>query len=471
MTVEPWRWSATQMAAAIRGKEISSLECVESCIGRIELVNPSVNAVVDFLYDEARNAARHADAALERGEIVGPLHGVPVTVKMNIDYAGRPTTNGVAQFKDRIPATDAPVIERWRNAGAIVVGRTNTPAMSFGLFTNNKLYGRTWSPWDSKISPGGSSGGAAVSVATGMVPLAHGNDSGGSIRYPAYCCGVFGMRPTFGRVPHFSGTAATEMAIMSQLAVCNGPLARTIDDLRISLNAFSGHDPRDPWSSFAPIPERGAFEPCTVAVLTDLPGVEKDPEVVAAVRQAASWLADAGYEIEECVPPHYAEASALRDRLLIHELRIHNLPMIEASAPPEEINEAHALLDATPVIDFEGFRTGLARRTTILREWLAFMNKYPIVLTPTTWRKPQAIDSYVNPVSLTAEQVLELSPLHVTPLLGLPTLAAPTGLVKGVPMGVQLMGSLFQEERLFAAGAVLEAKCAGLTPIDPVSRP
>ncbi|MDH7785360.1 amidase [Ochrobactrum sp. 19YEA23] len=468
MTVEPWRWSATQMAAAIRVKELSSLECVESCIGRIEAINPAVNAVVDLLYDEARSAAKTADAALARGEAIGPLHGVPVTVKINIDYGGRPTTNGAAQFKGRIPAADAPVVERWRNAGAIIVGRTNTPAMSFGLFTNNKLYGRTWNPWDHKVSPGGSSGGAAVSVATGMVPLAHGNDSGGSIRYPAYCCGVFGMRPTFGRVPHFSSTAATEMAIMSQLAICNGPFARTIDDLRIALNAMSGHDPRDPWSSFAPIPEKTDIAPGKVAVLTDLPGVEKDQEVVAAVRQAAAWLADAGYEIEECAPPHYAEASALRDRLLIHELRIHNLPMIEASAPLEEINEAYALLNATPTVDFEDFRTGLARRTTILREWLAFMQTYPIVLTPTAWRKPQAIDTYDNPVSLTAEQVLELSPLHVAPLLGLPTLAAPTGLVGGVPMGVQLMGSLFQEEQLFAAGAVLEARCSSLTPVNPV---
>ncbi len=470
MGQEFWKWTATQMASAIQARQVSSVECVESCIERIDAVNPSVNAIVDPLYDEARRSAEAADAAIARGEIAGPLHGVPVTIKINIDYAGRPTTNGAAQFLDRIPADDSPVVRKWREAGAVILGRTNTPAMSFGLFTNNKLYGRTYNPWNPEIGPGGSSGGAAVSVATGMAPVAHGNDSGGSIRYPAYCCGVFGMRPTFGRVPHYSGTAPAEMAIMSQLAVCNGPLARSIDDLRVSLNAMSGHDPRDPWSSFAPIPEQTAFEPCRVAVLTELPGVHSDPEVVAAVRQAARWLADAGYEIEECAPPHYAEASLLRDKLLIHELRIHNLPMIEASAPPEEINEARALLAATPMVDFEEFRTGLARRTAILRDWLVFMQRYPIVLTPTAWRKPQAIGTYNNPVTLTPEEVLELSPLHVTPLLGLPTLAAPTGLVDGVPMGVQLMGSLYQEERVFAAGKVLERQWSGMTPIDPVAR-
>ena len=470
MGKELWRWTATQMAAAIRAREVSSLECVESCIERTEAVNPTVNAIIDPLYDEARRSAEAADAALRRGDITGPMHGVPATIKINIDYAGRPTTNGVAQFLERIPATDAPLVQKWREAGAVILGRTNTPAMSFGLYTNNKLYGRTYNPWDRDVGPGGSSGGAAVSVATGMVPLAHGNDSGGSIRYPAYCCGVFGMRPTFGRVPHYSSTAPSESAIMSQLAVCNGPFARSVDDLRISLNAMSGHDPRDPWSSFAPIPEKTAFEPCRVAVLAELPGVKSDPEVVAAVRQAARWLADAGYAVEECAPPHYAEASVLRDKLLIHELRIHSLPMIEATAPPEEINEARALLAATPTVDFEAFRTGLARRTTILREWLAFMQTYPIVLTPTTWRKPQPLGLYDNPVTMTPDEVLELSPLHVVPLLGLPTLAAPTGLVDGVPMGVQLMGSLYQEERVFAAGKVLERHCLGMTPTDPVSR-
>ncbi|WP_242218459.1 amidase [Shinella zoogloeoides] len=469
MSGELWTWTATQMAAAIQARQVSSVECVESCIGRIEAVNPSVNAIVDPLYDEARRGAEAADKALALGEGVGPLHGVPATIKINIDYAGRPTTNGVAQFLERIPAADAPLVRKWREAGAVILGRTNVPAMSFGLYTNNKLYGRTYNPWDRDVGPGGSSGGAAVSVATGMVPLAHGNDSGGSIRYPAYCCGVFGMRPTFGRVPHYSSTAPSESAIMSQLAVCNGPFARSVDDLRIALNAMSGHDPRDPWSSFAPIPEKAAFEPCRVAVLAELPGVKSDPEVVAAVRQAAGWLADAGYEVEECAPPHYAEASVLRDKLLIHELRIHSLPMIEASAPPEEVNEARALLAATPTVDFEEFRTGLARRTTILREWLAFMQTYPIVLTPTTWRKPQPLGLYDNPVTMTPEEVLELSPLHVVPLLGLPTLAAPTGLVDGVPMGVQLMGSLYQEERVFAAGQVLERHCLGMMPTDPVS--
>jgi len=465
---EIWRWSATQMARAIAGRKISALECVESAIARIEAVNGVVNAVVDPLFDEARRAAIAADDEISQGKIRGPLHGVPVSVKINIDYAGRPTTNGVEQFQHHIAPVDAPVIKRWREAGAIIVGRTNVPALSFGLFTNNKLYGRTYNPWDRQISPGGSSGGAAVSVATGMVPIAHGNDSGGSIRYPAYCCGIFGIRPTHGRVAHYEATAKVEEDIIGQLVTANGPFARHIDDLRSALNAMAGHDPRDPWSSLVPISPKQTFKPCKVAVLTGLDGVKKDEQVDDAIKMAANWLEDAGYQIEECAPPHYEEASALRDKLLIHELRRNYLPMIEAYAPEEEINEAYALFDATPKIDFDRFRLGLARRTTILREWLLFMQKYPLVLTPSIWRTPQRIDMYEKPVRLTADEVLELSPQHVSPLLGLPTLAVPTSLVHGVPMGVQLMASLFDEERLFHAGLVFEENCSFSTPIDPV---
>lgn len=467
MSDDIWRWGARETAAAIREKKVSCSEVMESCLARIAQVNPAVNAVVDLMEEQARSDARRADAALMRGEETGALHGVPVTIKVNIDVAGRATTNGVAAFADRIATEDSPLVQKWRAAGAIVVGRTNTPALSFGLFTNNKLYGRTLNPWDKTVSPGGSSGGAAVSVATGMVPLAHGNDSGGSIRYPAYCCGISGIRPTFGRVAHFSGTSPADLPIMSQLAVVNGPFARSAGDLRAALWAMSGHDPRDPWSVHEPVSRAGASSPCKVAVLTELPGVEKDAEVVTAVRQAASWLQKAGYEVEEVALPRFAEASALRDRLLIHEIRRHMLDQIEAHAPPEEINEAHALLAATPHIDFEQFREGLARRTTIIREWLLFMETYPIVLTPTAWRKPQPADFYDRPVALTEEMVLELSPLHVPPLLGLPSMAVPTGLVDGVPMGVQLMASQFEEERLLAAAETIERHVVLPTPVDP----
>ena len=197
---ELWRWGATELARAIRAREVSSREAVESCLARIEEVNPRINAIVDLMADEARRAADQADAAVERD---GLLHGVPVTLKINVDIAGRPTTNGVVAFKNKIPAAESPPVILWRKAGAIFVGRTNVPAFSTRYFTDCELHGRTLNPWDPQRTPGGSSGGAAAAVATGMGALAHGNDRAGSIRYPSYACGVYGLRPTLGRIATF----------------------------------------------------------------------------------------------------------------------------------------------------------------------------------------------------------------------------------------------------------------------------
>ena len=201
MNTELWRWPASNLAQAISTRQISSREAVTSCLVRLEEVNPRINAVVDVMADDALAAADHADEIIARREAVGPLHGVPVTIKINVDCVGRTTTNGVVAFQDRIAKTDSPPVANWRKAGAIVIGRTNVPPFSARFFTDNALYGRTLNPWDVARTPGGSSGGAAAAVATGIGPLAHGNDRAGSIRYPAFACGVAGLRPTIGVVP------------------------------------------------------------------------------------------------------------------------------------------------------------------------------------------------------------------------------------------------------------------------------
>ncbi|MGQ0655993.1 MAG: amidase family protein, partial [Betaproteobacteria bacterium] len=200
---ELWRWEAVELARAIRAREISSREAVESCLARIAAVNPRINAIVDLMAEEALEAASKADAAVKAGGALGPLHGVPVTLKINVDVAGRATTNGVVAFKDKIADAESPPVIRWRKAGAIFVGRTNVPAFSTRYFTDCALHGRTLNPWDAKRTPGGSSGGAAAAVATGMGALAHGNDRAGSIRYPSYACGVYGLRPSLGRIATF----------------------------------------------------------------------------------------------------------------------------------------------------------------------------------------------------------------------------------------------------------------------------
>ena len=277
MTGALWQWNARELARAIAARDVSSREVVESCLARLDRVNPQINAVVDVLAEEALAAADRADQAVARRERLGALHGsigrgerllrkhiddgVPVTVKINADYAGRATTNGVVAFKDRIASADSPAVANWRKAGAIIIGRTNVPAFSARFFTDNALYGRTLNPWAPGRTPGGSSGGAAAAVATGIGPLAHGSDRAGSIRYPAYACGVFGLRPTIGRVPSFASSSPQEPSLTTQLTHAQGPLARNIEDLRLGLHTMAVRDPRDPWWVPAPFDQSSQRQP------------------------------------------------------------------------------------------------------------------------------------------------------------------------------------------------------------------
>jgi amidase len=440
---------------------------VESCLARLHAVNPRLNAVVDVLAEEALKSADEADAAVKRGDELASLHGVPVTVKINVDYAGRATTNGVVAFKDVIAPSDAPIVSNWRKAGAIIIGRTNTPAFSWRWFTDNDLHGRTFSPWDRNVTPGGSSGGAASAVAAGIGPLAHGNDIGGSIRYPAYACGIAGIRPTLGRVPAFNASNKEERPVIAQLASVQGPLARSIGDLRIGLRAMAARDERDPWWVPAPHERGDEHRPCRIAMLAELPGVAHDKAVAEAVQRSASWLEDAGYRVEEVIPPHWNEAAELWALLVLNETRFAMMPSIEAHGDEAIKRAARAMMEITPPTDFEGFRAGMARRSTYLREWMVFLEKYPIVLTPTSWLKPLPLGADQQGAESMRKIFEAHSPLFVLPLLGLPALSVPTGVTEGLPMGVHLIAGRYDEERLFVAGEVIEARCGRLTPIEP----
>ena len=223
-----WTWDAVDLAEAIGTRRISSREAVQSSLDRMQAVNPKINAVVESRADEALAAADAADRAVAAGEALGPLHGVPVTIKVNVDQKGYATTNGISAFADLQAPSDSPVVVNWKKAGAVIVGRTNTPAFSMRWFTDNALHGPTYNPWHRDLTVGGSSGGAAASVATGMVAIAHGNDIGGSVRFPAMCNGLVGLRPSYGRVPSFNATAKGGGSVAAQLMAVQGPLARTV---------------------------------------------------------------------------------------------------------------------------------------------------------------------------------------------------------------------------------------------------
>lgn len=474
MADELWRWSAVDIAHGVRTGLISAREAAESCFERLNAVNPTINAVVDVLEDEALAAANAADRAVQRGEALGPLHGVPVTVKINTDYAGRATTNGVVAFKDFIADEDSATVGHLRDAGAVIVGRTNVPAFSTRFFTDNALHGRTINPWDAGRTPGGSSGGAAAAVAAGIGAIGHGNDRAGSVRYPAYACGVSGLRPTVGRFPNFNPSARQERGLFSQITSVQGPLARSVADLRLAVDAMSVFDIRDPWSvavdDMAPEPRR----PLTVALLTADGSVESDPAVSAALDQAAGWLGDAGYRVEAISPPHIEEASALFWSLMLTEEGMiadksgaSSANSIDELGDEAVIKARHSTMANSTLLDHGAFIRALARRTAILRDWLQFLERYPIVLMPVSWKLPFPIDHDQQGDAALGELVRAHEPLTAISLLGLPGLSVPTGTSDGVPVGVQIVANRFREETCLAIGEVIEARAPMGTPIDP----
>ena len=463
---EPWRWSASDLAQAIRAGRVSSSEAVASCLARLDAVNPRLNAVVDVLRDEAVAAASAADRARQRGDELGPLHGVPVTLKINVDYAGRPTTNGVVAFKDRIAPADSPVVANWRRAGAIIIGRTNVPAFSARFFTENALHGRTLNPWDPSRTAGGSSGGAAAAVASGIGALAHGNDRAGSVRYPAYACGVAGLRPTMGRVPTFEPSGPDEVLLTTQLTHVQGVLARSIRDVRLGLATLAGGDARDPWW----VPVTGGAEAAgarRVALLATMPGVDIDPAVSESLRTAAAALEDAGYGIEEAAPPRFEEAARLFFTLIRTEERATTSRAIE-NLGDDALRRARASTMAyAEELDFAGYVMAFARRAAILRQWLLFFERYPLLLMPVSWQRPFPQDYDQRGDAAVADMLTAHHPMLAVSLLGLPGLSVPTGLADGVPVGVQLVSTRFREELCLDAGEAIEARCSALAPIDP----
>jgi amidase len=469
-------WSAGELARGIRMGQFRSREAVESCFARINEVNPIINAVVDVLAEEALIAADKADEAVRAGKELGPLHGVPVTIKINVDYAGRPTTNGVVAFKENIAREDSTTVKNLRRAGAIIVGRTNVPCFSTRYFTDNDLHGRTLNPWDPTRTPGGSSGGAAAAVAAGIGALAHGNDRAGSVRYPAYCCGVPGLRPSFGRVPDFVPLGTEERGLTSQITFAQGMLARHVSDLRLGLAALTISDLRDPWWVPAMTEDR-AKGPVRTAVFASLPDADIDTVVSASIHKAALALEGAGYEIESVIPPRFQEAAELFWTLLMTEERTASTEEKAASTRGIErfgdqaVRRARAgTLAYASQLDFDGYIRALSRRTTILREWLIFLERYPLLLMPVSWQRPWPVDFDQRGDQAVRKMLESHHPMLAISLLGLPGLSVPTDTVDNIPSGVQLVASRFHEHICFDAGEVIEAQCGVATPITPLRK-
>ena len=466
MQHELWSWSAVDLARAIATRAISSREAVQSSLDRIAKVNPALNAVVEVLADEALAGADAADAAVKAGAELGPLHGVPVTTKVNVDQRGCATTNGVAAFRDVIATEDNPAVANLRKAGAVIVGRTNTPAFSHRWFTDNDLHGATYNPWSRRLTPGGSSGGASSAVAAGMGAIALGNDFGGSIRYPAYACGVTGLRPTPGRVPSFNRTAVMERPISAQLMAVQGPLARSVADLRRGLVAMAKPDARDPTWMPAPLEGPPLKRPIGVA-LAPCPFGDEAPEVSAAVRTAGRWLADAGYAVEEVSPPRILEAADIWHRVVINEQRRGFASAVQKLGDSKSRFSLAGHTAYAPTLDGDEVLACLEQRLAIVRAWQLFQERYPIIVLPVSAQLPFRFGQDQDSEAVFRQVLDAQRVLLAISALGFPSVVVPTGSAGDGPVGVQVIAGRFCEDVCFAGAEVIEARAPRLTPIAP----
>ena len=455
MSDDLWRWDTMRLSHAIRTRLVSSKEAVRACLGRLESINPQMNAVVETLAEEALAFADQADRELAKGGgPIGPLHGVPVTTKINTDQKGCGTTNGVAAFASLIADEDSPSIANLRRAGAIVIGRTNAPEFSWRWFTDNELYGETINPWNRHRTCGGSSGGAAVAVATGMCPLAQGTDFGGSIRHPALCCGIAGLRPTLGRVPAHNATTG-DRPITAQFMAVHGPLARRVGDLRLGLAAMAAGDVRDPWWVPAPLTGPAPARPIRVALVDSNRRPELDDGIAGALEEAATWLRDAGYVVEEPEAPSIEEAADLWSTLVLNEAKLTMISHIKQYGGMAIRKTGEPMIAQAPNTDFPSFLKALGRRATVLREWQLFFERYPLILMPVC-REPAFELGLDQEDDAAMKRIFDaMAPILAPAVLGLPGIAVPTGVHNNVPLGVQLVAARFREDLCLDASQII----------------
>ncbi len=370
-----WQWSACDLASAIARRDLSAVQAVDAAVRRMREVNPKLNAVVEDLGDAALQQAEAHDRQFAAKGPLGPLHGVPLTIKENVDQAGHATPNGVVAFKHIIAPADAPLVSNLRLAGAIVIGRTNTPEFSFRATTDNELHGRSFNPWNDWASSGGSSGGASSAVMAGFDAIAHGNDIGGSLRYPAAATGAATVKPGLGRVPAYNPSATAERRLLAQIMSVQGVIAREVRDVRLAMQSLIRYDAHDPW--MVPMPFEGPAlpGPIQVAFTRNTLDFARHPAIDQALDDARAALLDAGYQVVEVDAPVsqalardalgclFGEAKAL----MFDDVRKHGSPTINRifdayfeAYPPYEGKEQGFPLDPCGCSDEAGPHASVA---------------------------------------------------------------------------------------------------------------
>ena len=467
---ELWRLGATELATLIRSREVSSHEVVEAHLRRIEAVNPAINAVPVVLAERALEEATAADraaAGLVRAAAgdLPRLHGVPVTLKDNIDLAGTPTTHGIKALANAEPGVDAPLVERLRAAGAIPIARTNLPDFAIGWHCDSELWGATVNPWDAGRSPGGSSGGEAAALATGMTPLGVGNDTGASLCWPAQCCGIAALKPTLGRIPHATTIEPRDLPIGNQLMGVDGPMARRVADVRVAFEIMAGPTWRDPWTVPAPLSGHELARPIRVALVVDPAGRGTVAQVQDGVRKAASALEDAGYSVDEVEPPDIDLAAQLWLDLSVPSLRTGWEiwgPLVRA----ETLQFVQPFFEVAGAKGLEATIQALITRAAVLRAWGEFQETHPLIVAPVCTELPFEVgaDRRVEGVAAIVRAMRMAIAVNT---LGLPAVAIPVDVADGLPQAVQVIGPRYREDLCLDASTAIEDRLGIPTPIDP----
>jgi amidase len=448
--------SAGALAAMIRGGEVSAREVIEAHLARIEATNPRINAAAVVLGEEALTAADRVD----RGAAFGPLAGVPFTVKESIDCVGSATTNGVPALRSRLPFLDAPAVARLRAAGAIPIARGNMSELGIRLCTDNPLRGPTLNPHDPALTAGGSSGGDAAAVAVGMAPFALGSDLGGSLRVPAGASRVAALKPTRGRVARASSLEPQDFGLGAQLMWTEGPIARTVGDLRRVLGLIAGRDVRDPGSVDAPLTGPPPEERCA-ALVTRVPGDALPPAVEGAIRRAGALLEAAGWEVVEVEAPELVRVADLWLALAAPDLEV----MVERAAPilsPEvkaHVRRVSRRAARFPISPY----TLHAERSRLGRVWSRFLTNHAVAIGP-NWSAPLwPAGADLDPRRGLA--MLEQAVWFTLPgnALGLPAVT--------LPAGVQIYADLWREDLCLEVAELLEGGFGAPGVVDPASRP
>jgi Asp-tRNA(Asn)/Glu-tRNA(Gln) amidotransferase A subunit family amidase len=456
--------SAVQMAERIRRKSISPVELAEAHLEKIERLNPKLNAFVHFDPERVRSEAQVAEAAVMRGRMVGPLHGVPISIKSSLEVAGFRCESGTRLRAGFVAEQDAPLVARLRAAGAIVLGVTNTPELLMAWETDNLLYGCTNSPWDLDRTPGGSSGGEAAAIAVGMSAGGVGSDGGGSIRVPAHFSGICGLKPTPGRIPstgHFPASGGP----FSLIGVV-GPMARTVADLRALFEVMQGPDDGDPLA--APVPLRWTSDDEArkwgVGYFEDDGRTPVTSETRKAVRTAAEALRRTGFRVEAFRPAGLEEARQLWKKFFVKMAGMLIRPMFQGREDDISpiLRQFLEWSNAEPELTADSLLEAWIRRDALRSEFLVQMRHYPILLCPAaaipafhhgerSWKIEGATVNYLDAWSYTEWFNLLGNPAAVVPVSHSP---------EGLPIGVQIVGRPWEEEQVLAVAAMLEKECA-----------